>query len=186
MNELKKMNVYDVDTVLENALLYGVDQYGEVLTEEQINELVEQSEMTITNKLEYMGKIVINTESFEEAIDKEIEKLKAKKEMVKRGRQRTADYVDKFIRYTFTDKETGELDFEGLNKFKLKSPSINLSYRKSESVEVIDEQKVPKKYKDVVVSEKVSKTKLKEYLNTLPKRECKYAKIKTNLNLSIK
>ena len=43
-----------------------------------------------------------------------------------------------------------------------------------------------KKYKDVVVSEKVSKTKLKEYLNTLPKRGCKYAKIKINLNLSIK
>lgn len=186
MNELRKMNVYDVDTVLENALMYGVDQYGEILTDEQINELVEQSNMTITNKLEYMGKIVINTESFEEAIDKEIEKLKAKKEMVKRGRQRTFNYVDEFIRHTFTDKETGELDFDGLNKYKLKSPSINLSYRKSESVEILDEQKVPKKYKDIVISEKVSKTKLKEYLKTLPKRECKYAKMKDNLNLSIK
>ena len=39
MNELRKMNVYDVDTILENALVYGVDQYGEILSDEQISDL---------------------------------------------------------------------------------------------------------------------------------------------------
>ena len=46
--------------------------------------------------------------------------------------------------------------------------------------------KIPKKYKRVEVKEAPDKTKLKEYLSTLPNRECKYAKMKDSLNLSIK
>ena len=82
------------------------------------------------------------------------------------------------------------LDIEGLkemtkelNKRLLRS---SISYRKSESVEIIDADKIPKKYKTIVIEEKPNKTALKECLNTLPKRENKYAKISTNMNISIK
>lgn len=84
-NELiKKKNVYDVNEVLENALVYGVDEYGEILSEEQIGELVEKMEMTLSSKLEYMGKVTINSDTFAKAIDSEIKRLQEKK---KNGRK---------------------------------------------------------------------------------------------------
>ena len=78
------------------------------------------------------------------------------------------------------------MDEEGLNKFKLKTPSITIAYRKSSSVEITDADKLPKKYKTVVVEEKPNKIKLKEYLETQPNKECKFAKINSNINMSIK
>ena len=74
MNELRKMNVYDVNETIENALLYGVDEYGEILEEEQIKELVDKLEMTLQTKMEYMAKLVVNADPFVEAIDNEIAK----------------------------------------------------------------------------------------------------------------
>lgn len=185
-NELRKKNIYDVNEVLENALVYGVDEYGEILSEEQIGELVEKMELTLTSKLEYMGKLIVNSDTFADAIDGEIERLQNKKKMVKNGTNRTKTYIDKFIRYKFTDMETGELDLVGLNKFKLETPSINISYRKSDKLEVVDMTKVPKEYVKTTVEEKVDAVPLKKYMKDNKLTETDYAKIVTNINLQIK
>jgi hypothetical protein len=113
MNELKKMNVYDVNETIENALMYGVDEWGEILEEEQIKQLVDKLEMTMNTKLEYMGKLVVNVEPFIDAIDNEIKKLQDKKKSTINGVNRTKDYLDRFIRHTFTD-EDGNIDLVGL------------------------------------------------------------------------
>lgn len=185
MNEVRKLNVYDVDTILENALVYGVDEYGEILSDEEIGELVEKMEMTLTSKLEYMGKVTINSESFVESIDKEIAKLQDKKKSVINGVNRTKNYLDRFIKYKFTD-ENGVLDTEGLNKFKLETPSLKISYRKSDKLEVVDVNKVPKEYIKTVVEEKVDAVPLKKFMKDNKITENEYAKIVTNLNLQIK
>ena len=186
-NELiKKKNIYEVDEVLENALIYGVDEWGEVLSDEQIGELVEKMELTLTSKLEYMGKLIINSDSFAESIDNEIKKLQDKKKAVTNGADRTKKYIDKFIRYKYTDMETGEIDTDGLNKFKLETPSIKLSYRKSEKLDVVDGTKVPKDYIKTTIEDKVDAVGLKKFMKDNKLDTTDYAKIVTNLNLQIK
>ena len=74
----------------------------------------------------------------------------------------------------------------GLNAYKLKLPHSQISYRKSESVEVTNAELVPLDMKNVTVKEDISKTKIKEYLETQPNRECEYAKIATKVNINIK
>ena len=185
MNELRKMNVYDVNTTIENALLYGVDEWGEVLEEEQIKELVDKLEMTLQTKMEYMAKVVVNAEPFVDAIDAEIKKLQDKKKTTINGVNRTKDYLDKFIRYNYTD-ENGVLDEEGLKKFKFKTPTVEISYRKSSSVEVKDNDKVPSEFMHVVIESKPDKKAIKDELKKLGTDETDYAKIVTNINMSIK
>ena len=185
MNELRKMNVYDVNEVIENALLYGVDEWGEVLDDDQIKELVDKMEMTLQTKLEYMAKVVVNAEPFVDAIDAEIKKLQDKKKTTINGMNRTKDYLDRFIRHNYTD-ENGVLDEEGLKKFKLKTPTVEISYRKSSSVEVKDNDKVPTEFMNVVIESKPDKKALKEHLKKLGTDETDFAKIVTNINMSIK
>ena len=186
-NELiKKKNIYEVDEILENALVYGVDEYGEILSEEQIGELVEKMEMTLSNKLEYMGQLTVNSDAFAKAIDSEIKRLEEKKKAVVNGTNRTKNYIDKFIRYKYTDMETGKLDEKGLNDFKLNTPSINISYRKSEKLEVIDATKVPKEYVKTTIEEKVDAIPLKKFMKDNKMTETEYAKVVTNINLQIK
>ena len=117
---------------------------------------------------------------------KRLQELKKRREQTIKWLTERVDYV---LKFQFTDDD-GVLDVDGLkdavknlNKKLLHS---QLSYRKSESVEIVDEDKIPKKYKRVEIKEAPDKTKLKEYLYTLPKRECEYAKMKDSLNLSIK
>ena len=185
MNELRKMNVYDVNETIENALLYGVDEYGEILDDDQIKELVDKLEMTLQTKMEYMGKLVVNADPFIEAIDAEIAKLEEKKKATIKGINRTKDYLDRFIRHTYTD-ENGELDEDGLKKFKLKTPTIEISYRKSSKVDIIDKDKVPTEYMNVVVESKPKKKEIGQYLKDNNLTECDFAKLVTNINMSIK
>lgn len=182
---VKKMNVYDVNEVIENALMYGVDEYGEILDDNQIKELVDKMEMTLQTKMEYMAKIVVNSEPFIDAIDTEIKKLQEKKKYVINGTNRTKDYLDKFIRHNYTD-ENGVLDEEGLKKFKLKTPTIEISYRKSSSVDILDNDKVPSEFMNVVVESKPDKKAIKDDMKKKDVTETDYAKIVTNINMSIK
>jgi len=184
-NQLRKMNIYDVNEAIENALLYGVDEWGEVLEEDQIKEYVDKLEMTQQSKMEYMAKLTINNESFIEDAKKEIKKMQQKIEVIQNGNNRTKDYLDKFIRSVYTD-EDGVLDEEGLRKFKFKSPSVEISYRKSSKVEVLDESKLTNDLKTVVVESKPNKTAIKEHLKELGVDETDFAKIVTNINMSIK
>lgn len=105
--------------------------------------------------------------------------------MVENGANRTKIYIDKFIRYKYTDEE-GVVDLEGLNKFKLETPSINISYRKSEKLEVVDATKVPKEYVKTTVEEKVDAVPLKKFMKDNKMTETEYAKVVTNINLQIK
>lgn len=182
----KKDNIYDVDSNLENALIYGVDKYGEVLSDEELQLYVEEMQIAMTDKMTAMASITINKEAFVKSIDEEIKKLQDKKKTISNGIERTKDYLDRFIRYKFTNPETGELDEDGLNKFKLETPRTKISYRKSQSVEVLDLNKVPKDCVKVEISEKADKTKIKALMKENGETKNDYAEIKTNINIQIK
>lgn len=132
-----------------------------------------------------MAKVVVNTEPFVDAIDAEIKKLQDKKKATINGVNRTKDYLDRFIRHNYTD-ENGVLDEEGLKKFKFKTPTVEISYRKSSSIDIKDAEKVPSEFMHVVIESKPDKKAIKDELKKLGTDETDYAKIVTNINMSIK
>jgi len=184
-NELRKMNIYDINEAIENAMIYGVDEWGEVLDEDGIKDYVDKLEITQQSKMEYMAKLTINSDLFSKDIKAEIKKLEAKDKAVTNGSERTKTYLDRFIRNMYTD-ENGVLDEDGLKKFKLKTPSIEISYRKSSKIDVTDITKVPKEFVKTTIEEKADKVGLKSYMSDNKLEETEYAKIITGVNISIK
>jgi hypothetical protein len=166
------------------------DTTGEIATtQEEFNLMYDSIELELSTKIDNTNGLVKSIKSETEMIDNEIKRLQELKKRREQTMKWLTDRVDYVLKFQFTNDD-GVLDVGGLkeavknlNKQLLHS---QLSYRKSESVEIIDEDAIPKKYKRVEIKESPDKTKLKEYLSTLPKRECNYAKMKDNLNLSIK
>lgn len=183
-------NLFQIANEMTQLIEYGCDEDGIIAqTQEEFNEMYDNIQLELTTKIDNTNGIIKMITSETELIDTEIKRLQAlKKQAVQRTEWMKAR-IDYVLRQQNTN-EDGVLDIEGLkdmtkelNKRLLRS---SISYRKSESVEIIDADKIPKKYKTIVIEEKPNKTALKEYLNTLPKRENKYAKISTNMNISIK
>jgi len=183
--------IFQIADSMMNLVENGYDDTtGEIATtQEEFNLMYDAIELELSTKIDNTNGLVKSIKSETEMIDNEIKRLQELKKRREQTMKWLTDRVDYVLKLSFTN-EDGVLDADGLkeavknlNKQLLHS---QLSYRKSESVEIIDEDAIPKKYKRVEIKESPDKTKLKEYLNTLPKRECKYAKMKDNLNLSIK
>jgi len=166
------------------------DATGEIAqTQEEFNLLYDAIELELTTKIDNTNGLIKSLKSDSELIDNEIKRLTALKKEKERNSKWLKDRVDYILKHQFTN-ENDILDVDGLKeatkKINKQLQHSALSYRKSSKTEITDESKVPKKYKRIVIEEKPNKDMIKEYLETLPKRECKYAKIIDSLNLSIK
>ena len=166
------------------------DSTGEIAqTQEEFNLLYDAIELELTTKIDNTNGLIKSLKSDSELIDNEIKRLTSLKKEKERTSKWLTDRVDYVLKHQYTD-ENDVLDVEGL---KEATKNLNkqlqhsaLSYRKSEVTEITDATKIPKKYKTIVIEEKPNKALIKEYLETLPKRSCKYAKMTSKLNLSIK
>ena len=116
-------------------------------------------------------------------IDKEIKRLQTEKKSRENKKEWIKRNVDNFIRRQFTD-ENGNLDSEGLNKYKLELPHSKISYRKSESVEVNDVSLLPKEYRKEKIEVSADKAELKKVLKS--GKEINGAKLVTNINMQVK
>ena len=85
------------------------------------------------------------------------------------------------MKYT---NEDGVVDTDSLNKFKMETPRMKLSYRKSDSVDVYDIDSLPKEYIKEKVEVSADKTALKKDIKS--GKEINGAKIVTNLNMQVK
>ena len=85
------------------------------------------------------------------------------------------------MKYT---NEDGVVDTDSLNKFKMETPRMKLSYRKSDSVDVYDIDSLPKEYIKEKVEVSADKTALKKDIKN--GKEINGAKIVTNLNMQVK
>ena len=183
-------NLFQIANEMTQLIEYGCDEDGIIAqTQEEFNEMYDNIQLELTTKIDNTNGIIKMITSDIALADTEIKRLEALKKDAKKHISWMTDRIDYVLRQQNTN-EDGVLNIEGLkemtkelNKRLLRS---SISYRKSESVEIIDADKIPKKYKTIVIEEKPNKTALKEYLNTLPKRENKYAKISTNMNINIK
>ena len=154
------MTLYEIDERLAILEEYGVDENGEILSEEDFNAKLDEIQMDLRDK-------IINTMAFYKNLQAEITALKTeetnlaeRRKTKERLSERLKKRINDYIVFKHTDEE-GNIDTESLNKWKLDDPKVKLSYRKSDSVDVFDIKSLPKKYIKTKVEESPDKTAIK-------------------------
>lgn len=178
-------NLFEIEQSMMNLLEYGVDdETGEMIeTEDEFNALYESIQLDLHTKLDNtncLGKLI---DGEIDVIDKEIKRLQAEKKARQNKKEWLSKRVDDFIRRQFTD-ENGVLDVEGLNKYKLELPHSKISYRKSESINVLDLNSLPKEYVKEKIEYSADKTNIKKAIKS--GQEIKGAELVTNYNMQVK
>ena len=117
------------------------------ITEEEYNKLGEELALELQKKSGNIVGYIQDRNALIDAIDSQIKRLQD----YKKAEQ---NKVDKF-------KEYVKQNMERLNILKIETDTGTLSIAKSPiSVEIVDEEKIPDKYKDVVFTTKVNKKKI--------------------------
>ena len=178
-------NLFDIQDSMMNLLEYHVnDETGEIVeTEEEFNELYNSIQLDLHTKLDNTNCLQKMIDGELEVIDKEIKRLTAEKSARVRKKEWLKNRVDTFVKRQFTD-ENGNLDEEGMHKYKLELPHSKISYRKSDSVEVIDLETLPEEYIKTKIEKNPDKIAIKNAIKD--GKEIKGAKIVTNYNIQIK
>lgn len=137
------MKLYEIDRAIENALELGFDpETGEVLGFEELEALQMEREKKIKNVVLWIKDM--NAEA--EMVKAEKQKLANRQSAI----ERKADSVKQFLSRYLNEGE------------KLKGGNFAISWRKSESVEISDENLVPDAY--IRIKSEVDKTELKKAL----------------------
>lgn len=177
-------NLFEIQDAMMNLLEYGVDEDGVIVeTEEEFNELYDSIQLDLQTKLDNTNCLQKMIDGEIEVIDKEIKRLTAEKSARENKKEWLKRRVDCFVKRQFTDEE-GNIDTEGLHKYKLDLPHSKISYRKSDSVEIINPDLLPSKYIKKKVEEKPDKVAIKEAIKN--GKDISGAKIVTNYNIQIK
>lgn len=184
-------NIFDIQKSMMNLIEMGVDDTtGEVAqTQEEFDLMYDSIEMELTTKIDNSNCLVKTLDSRLDVVDAEIKRL----QKIKKEDEQTKKWITQRVDFVLKDMsrgEDGEVDYEELKK---RVKEINkllkhskLSYRQSTTTEITNPEIVPDSLREIVVSDPPSKTKIKEYLEENELTECEFAKLQTNLNLSIK
>lgn len=177
--------LFEIEEQMYNLLEFNVDsETGEIIeTEEDFNNLYESIQLDLHTKLDNTICLTKLIDGELDVIDKEIKRLTAEKSARVKKKDWLKSRVDNFVRRQFTDNE-GNLDTEGLNKYKLSLPHSKISYRKSTSVDVYDLNSIPKEFVKVKTETSADKTAIKNAINE--GKEVQGAKLITNYGIQLK
>lgn len=135
--------LYELNHLIENFDLEIDEETGEILNYDELEALeVERNE-----KIEGIALWVKNLESDADQYAKEADAFAKKKKAAQNKAERLKEYLD------FTLKG---------DKFKADSGKVEITYRKSERVEVDDVKELPAEYVSVVTEYKPDKTAIKK------------------------
>lgn len=177
--------LFQIEQSMYNLLNYGIDdETGEVIqSEEEFDKLYDSIQVDINTKLDNTNCLCKILDGELEVIDKEIERLQKQKKARENTKKFLKNRVDFFIRKQYID-ENGNLDGEGLNKFKLELPHSKISYRKSENVNVLNTNDVPEEYLKIKTETTIDKQKIKDVLKS--GKEVSGCELVTNYNMQVK
>lgn len=150
MKNMSDLTLYNITNKF--AELMDMAENGE-LTEEQYNALGEQ----LTLELQQKGSGIIgytqNEEAFIEAVDFQIKRLQD----LKKARQ---NKLEKFKQYV---KEN--MDRLGITKMDTELGTLSIA-KNPMSVEIENEEEIPKEFKQQVITTKIDKTAIKNHFKT--------------------
>ena len=144
MNNLSLYNITNQFVELMNKA-----QEGE-LTEEEYNKLGEQLALELQNKSSGIIGYAQNEEALINAIDEQIKRLQEYK-------KRKQNNIDNFKKYVKENME--RLD---IKKIETELGTLSIAINPA-SVEIINEDEIPKEFKQEVITTKIDKTAIKNY-----------------------
>lgn len=163
------MKLFDITSQLlqlENALEQAEGVEESTLLEAQ--QYLDGLKLERTEKIENCVALLKNWEALETAIKAEETALKARRESL----EKRADWLRSYLSYCL---QPGE---------KFETAKCKISWRKSESVEILDEEKIPEEYLKTETIKKVHKKAIKEALKA--GGEVPGAELREKNNLTIK
>lgn len=179
------LNLWQIDERLRMLEDYMMDiETGECLSDEDFAKKFDEVQMALSDKIE-------NTSCFIKSLNAEIECYKAEENNIAKRRKvkenlanRLKQNIDRYIRCQFTD-EDGNINLESLSKYKFETPKVRLSYRKSNTLNITDLDKIPEKYiKPRVIKESdVDKTTIKKEIKN---NKISGVVLTTNINMQVK
>lgn len=178
------MNLYDIDERLKVLEEYGIDsETGEILSEEDFYKLYDEIQMDLNTKIENTICFVKNLRADCNEYKLEEDRIKQRRKIKENLADRLESRINYYIKQKFTD-EDGNIDTDGLSKYKLETAKMKLSYRKSQTANITDINKLPKEY----IKEEVI---VKPLLNDIKKaikngKNIDGAELKTNYNMQVK
>lgn len=136
---------------------------------ENLDDTLESIEMALEDKVEGYSMVIRNIESDVDGLDKEIKRLTERKQSLKNGIDRMKDSLQYALAST--------------GKRKVQTEKFTVSLRKSTSVQIVDESKIPEEFFKVKVEKTISK---KELAQRLKESEIDGAVLVENESLQIK
>ena len=136
---------------------------------ENLEDTLESIEMAIEDKVEGYSMVIRNIESDVDGLDKEIKRLTERKKMLENG-------IDRM-------KKNLQFALAATGKRKVQTEKFTVSLRKSTSVRIVDESKIPEEFFKVKTERTISK---KELAQRLKEQEIDGAELVENESLQIR
>lgn len=168
------MNLYELNEKLVETIESQCDlETGEILEGDGLAEVVNEIQMTITDKIENLGLWHKNLTAEIKALDEEIKSLEKRK----KAKERKATWILGYLK-----------GFLLLNKIpKFETTRVNMKFTKSSKLDVLDISKVPDAFKNIKVEETVSvdKNAIKAFLREHKGKTVDGVELVENKNLKI-
>ena len=128
------MNLYEIDKRINDTIEFCCDlETGELLDDEMLENTLNDLELSKEEKLTNIAKYIKNLTSDAKALQEEKLKFSKRQKIAENKIKRLKKYIDDFIRST---------QGEDFNNFKFKDVNNTISYKKSQSLEIDDIDKI--------------------------------------------
>ena len=129
---------------ISGELLAAIDRYNSVETDEELAQAEKELtaiDLQFKDKAVAVGKFITGVERTEEAIEQEIARLVQRRDVLRNRREKLTGYLLAQMLAT--------------GNAEIKSPVLTLKVKKNPpSVDIVDETKIPEKYKRVIPEQK--------------------------------
>lgn len=128
------MNLYEIDKRINDIIEFCCDlETGELLDDKTLENTLNELELSKEEKLTSIAKYIKNLTADAKALQEEKLKFAKRQKIVENKIKRLKEYIDNFIRNT---------QGENFNNYKFKDVNNTISYRKSQSLEIDDIDKI--------------------------------------------
>ena len=161
------LSLYEINEKILNFRYEIDEETGEILNIDELDEL----NMAFDEKIENLCLYAKSLRAEVSAIKDEEKNLKERRE----AKERKADNIEDYISRNLQGK-------------KFETARVKVSWRKSESVEILNEDAVPERLLDIQVVRKPMKSEIKKELKRAEAegREVPWARLNVNNNMSLK
>ena len=139
-------SIFNIGNELQTIINQIIESGGEVNEETENALIIKEGELQ--NKSQSYGYLIKSMEYEVNTIDSEINRL----EGLKRVRNNTIKRLKTVLSDSMQQFEVEEL----------KTPTLKINFRKSQTVEILDEDLIPKEFKTVKVTTSISKAEIKK------------------------